>query len=37
MKHPRPCDTERDPVHIGPLPTKAWHVASDTDGLEVAA
>ena len=33
MKHPRPRDT----VHIGPLPTRAWHVGSDTDGVEVAA
>ena len=37
MKHPRPCDTVRDPVHIGPLPTRPWHVASDTDGVEMAA
>jgi len=37
MKHPRRCDTVRDPVHIGPLPTRAWHVTSDTDGVEVAA
>ncbi len=37
MKHPRPRYTVRDPVHIGPLPTKTWHVANDTDGLEVAA
>ncbi len=37
MKHPRRCDTVREPVHIGPLPTKACHVASDTDGVEVAA
>ena len=37
MKHPRTCDTERDPVHNGPLPTKAWYVTRDTDGVEVAA